>query len=176
MKDIRDKQHSPAGGSRNGFSLIEVLLALAIFSIGLIAVAGMQLSSVTKNTASRMNTMAVEYASDYMERLLALGVDKDLADPMGYEVLEDSGGAWYTPADFAGVDYDGDGQDDIPINPEFNSMFDLSWSVEDINAATGVPGFGAASAGVVKRITVRVTWGGGSGKVITLTSLKSAAL
>ena len=61
-----------------GFTLIEVLLALAIFSIGLLAVASMQISSVTKNTSSRLNTMAVEYASDYMERLLGLGMDSDI--------------------------------------------------------------------------------------------------
>jgi len=47
--------------------------------------------------------------------------------------------------------------------------------VEDIDASTGVTGFGAAAAGPVKRITVRVSWADGH-KEITLASLKSAAL
>lgn len=158
--------------SRAGFSLIEVLLALAVFSIGLLAVAGMQTSSVTRNTSSRLNTMAVEYASDYMERLLALGVGQGLADPLGYAVLQDDG-AWHTPDEFAGLDYDGDGEDDIVIHPGFDQLFDLAFRVEDIAADTNVPGFTAASAGPVKRITVRVSW---RNREIRLTSLKSVSL
>lgn len=170
---VRNADSGTAARSGAGFTLIEVLLALAVFSIGLLAVAGMQTSSVTRNTSSKMNTMAVEYASDYMERLLAMGADKDLADPLGYAPLQDSGGAWYTPGEFVGLDYDGDGVDDVIIHTAFDELFDLSWRVEDITAATDVPGFSAATAGTVKRITVRVSW---RNREITLTSMKSVSL
>ncbi len=193
IRSLSQKKYGEPEGHA-GFSLIEVLLALAVFSIGLLAVAGMQTSSVTRNSSSRMNTMAVEYASDYMERLLALGTDKaDLEDPLDYAALDDDG-AWHTPDEFAGLDYDEDGVDDITTHPAFDDIFALSWRVEDLDAddnlgnmPDGTPVYKAnptGGPGLIKRITVRVRWGKGlkanwensSDKMIELTSLKSASI
>ncbi len=186
-------------GPPAGMTLIEVLLALTIFSIGLLAVASMQVSSVTKNTSSRMNTMAVEYASDYMERLLGLGMDGKILDNAidedgdshvdeNDEVLtfpQLAAGGPYRPADFAGTDWDSDGAVDIPVNAEFNSLFDLSWTVTVLPYGTYmvIPGPAVpddpSGPGVhmPRRIDLTVRWGtAGSGKMITLTSIKATEL
>ena len=174
-----------------GFTLIEVLLALAIFSIGLLAIAGMQTSSVNKNTSARMSTMAVEYGADYMERLLGLGTAVNLArdnvdndgdgetdekdEGLGYPQLADGGP--HEPEDFAGVDYDGDGVDDIIAHQSFGEIFDLSWTVADAGSGSAAfdPGGALDEEGAAKLITLTVRWGRGGDKQVVLRGIKTTA-
>ncbi|MEW6079313.1 MAG: prepilin-type N-terminal cleavage/methylation domain-containing protein [Thermodesulfobacteriota bacterium] len=163
---------APAGASTGGFTIIEVMLALVIFSVGLLGVASMQTSSVTGNTSSKLNTMAVEYASDYMENLLALGVDKDIDDIFDtYEQLDPADADDpHEPDDFVGDDFDGDDADDLPYYPELDSLFDLTWTVADDTSGSGL-----AAEGPVKVISVTVRWANGN-RAITLSSIKGEAL
>jgi type IV pilus assembly protein PilV len=55
-----------------GFTLIEVLIAMAIFAIGILAVTSMQMRSIGQNASARMQTEATTLAVDWMERLLSL--------------------------------------------------------------------------------------------------------
>lgn len=55
-----------------GFTLIEVLIAMAIFAIGILAVTSMQMRSINLNASARMQTEATTLAADWMERLLSL--------------------------------------------------------------------------------------------------------
>jgi prepilin-type N-terminal cleavage/methylation domain-containing protein len=65
-----------------GFTILEAVIALAIFSIGILAVAGMQVSSTNGNASARFSTEAATLAQDVVERLLALDYDPDLAIPL----------------------------------------------------------------------------------------------
>ena len=56
--------------NNKGFSLIEVLIALAVFSIGILAVAAMQISAIKTNASAGNATRAIEIASDQVEQLL----------------------------------------------------------------------------------------------------------
>jgi prepilin-type N-terminal cleavage/methylation domain-containing protein len=58
-----------------GFTLIEILLALAIFSIGILAIAGLQIRAINLNSSSRMQSEATTVAVDVMERLMSLPYD-----------------------------------------------------------------------------------------------------
>ncbi len=60
------------GDESNGFSLIEVLIALSVFSIGLLAIASMQVSSIGNNSASGKRTEAALLASEYAERMVEM--------------------------------------------------------------------------------------------------------
>lgn len=63
-----DRKYSFATCQR-GYTLIEILIAIAIFAIGILAVAQMQLSS-SKNTANgNITTLAAMLARDKMEEL-----------------------------------------------------------------------------------------------------------
>ena len=53
----------------NGFTIVEVMVAMAIFFIGFLAVAQMQMKSVSGNAAARMQTEATTVAVDRLERL-----------------------------------------------------------------------------------------------------------
>jgi type IV pilus assembly protein PilV len=55
-----------------GFTLIEVLIAMAIFAIGILAIAGLQIRSINLNSSARMQSEATTVAVDVMERLMSL--------------------------------------------------------------------------------------------------------
>jgi type IV pilus assembly protein PilV len=61
-----------------GFTLIEVMIALAIFAIGILAVSAMQITAINQNSGSRMQTEATAVAEQLIERLMALPYDHDL--------------------------------------------------------------------------------------------------
>jgi type IV pilus assembly protein PilV len=63
-----------------GFSLIEVLVALAVFSIGLLAIFSMHFSSIKTNVLARGVTENITVATAKAEQLMALAYDHaDLA-------------------------------------------------------------------------------------------------
>jgi type IV pilus assembly protein PilV len=55
-----------------GFTLAEVMIALSIFSIGILGVAAMQTSSVTGNASAMGYTEGSTWAMDKVERLMNL--------------------------------------------------------------------------------------------------------
>jgi prepilin-type N-terminal cleavage/methylation domain-containing protein len=70
--------------SHHGFTLIEVLIAMAIFSIGILAVGTMQVSSTNSNAAARIQTEEYTWVVDQIERLTGLDYDDpdlDETDP-----------------------------------------------------------------------------------------------
>ena len=62
-----------------GFSIIECLIALSIFTIGILAVATLVLSSIGENASARRITEATALAEDRLEQLMAQAYD-DIAD------------------------------------------------------------------------------------------------
>lgn len=63
-----DKQST----NQQGFTLIEILIAITVFSIGILAVAAMQVSSIKGNSSASGLTEAVTLAQDKMEELMSL--------------------------------------------------------------------------------------------------------
>ncbi|MBT8364555.1 MAG: prepilin-type N-terminal cleavage/methylation domain-containing protein [Deltaproteobacteria bacterium] len=55
-----------------GFSLIEVLIAMAIFAIGILAVGSLQISATNNNASARMRAEATTLASEKAEELMSL--------------------------------------------------------------------------------------------------------
>ena len=65
-----------------GFTLIEVLLALAIFAIGVLALGALQVRYIGSNALARNQTEAISVATDVLERLMAVTAEEsaDLAE------------------------------------------------------------------------------------------------
>lgn len=55
---------------QEGFTLIEVLIALTIFAVGLLAVAAMQTTSIRVNSSAGQTTTRITVAEDQMEKFL----------------------------------------------------------------------------------------------------------
>jgi type IV pilus modification protein PilV len=72
----RTKTELKACGAQNrGFTLIEVLMALAVFSIGILAIYAMQINAINGNSAARKRTEALSWAANQMEILKASSFD-----------------------------------------------------------------------------------------------------
>ena len=58
--------------NEEGFTLVEVMIGMAIFFIGFLAVGAMQITSVNGNTGAREATEAATRATSQIETLIAL--------------------------------------------------------------------------------------------------------
>jgi len=71
MKILNGSNSSAAG--EKGFTLIEVMIAMGVFAIGILAVASMQITASQGNRSARLQTEAVTRCSERMEDLLGNG-------------------------------------------------------------------------------------------------------
>ncbi|MHC4761706.1 MAG: type IV pilus modification PilV family protein [Planctomycetota bacterium] len=79
--------------TNEGFTLVEVMIGMAIFLIGFLAVGSMQIAAINGNADAREATEAATRATDQLETLIALPfesiVDGDSVDgAVSWEVLD----------------------------------------------------------------------------------------
>jgi type IV pilus assembly protein PilV len=70
--------------SQNGFSLIELLIAMSILAIGMLAAASMQYSAVRNNTSGNVGTQATMLAEAQLEMLKNQEIDSAALAPGDY--------------------------------------------------------------------------------------------
>lgn len=105
-----------------GFTLVEILIALSIFAIGVLAVVRLQLASLQGNTKANVITMGTAAANSMIEEILALPYDNVLLDD--------------TDNDGTGQDPDGDGVDNNGGN---FGLDDATAATADHQQAAGNP-------------------------------------
>lgn len=110
----------------SGFSLLEVLLGVTIFMIGMLGVTALNISSLKSNTFSGNMSEAVTIAGDKLEEILAM----DYNDPSGD--LDDSP----SPDDdgILGLDDIGTGAgeaDHWELGVGKNGIYDVYWNVAE---------------------------------------------
>ena len=77
---------------KGGFTILEVMVAISILAVGLMAIFTAQSRSIMGNTAANRQTEAMTLAQDKMEELLALSYDdvntdgSPVSDPGGYTI------------------------------------------------------------------------------------------
>ncbi len=97
----------------DGFTLIEVLIAIAIFSIGILAVASLQTYALTQTRSSRITTECLTLATQHAERLMAL----PFYDPSDVDFTTH-------PADLVEGTYTAEDDEDFP-------RYQIQWTVID---------------------------------------------
>jgi len=117
-----------------GFTLIEVLIAMAIFSIGILGVGTMQLRSTGGNTNARIGTEASVWAQDRVETLMLLP---------------------YTHADLT----TGAAHQELIAGGSAAGGYTVDWAVYDSSGATpaGYPLWGVIPTNNTKIIHITVT-------------------
>ncbi len=61
--------------NQSGFTLLEVLIAVAILTIGILSVNAMQVTSINGNSSANNMTKSTNLASDYLEKMLNMPFD-----------------------------------------------------------------------------------------------------
>ena len=84
---------------QQGFSLIEVLVAAAVLSVGLLALASLQMSIVRTSSDSKAYSVALSLAKDKLEELRTFN---DVRGVRSYQSLTDGTD---TPGNVGGVEY-----------------------------------------------------------------------
>ncbi len=144
------------GKNQSGFTLVEVLIALVLFSIGILAVNAMQITSIGGNTKARRYTEAVNYASSQMEALLALEYGDSLL------IDDDDNGV-------GGLDVKSGADGTLP-DDEQPEHYNIVWNIAD-----DFPQTSTTANDSVKTIRVTVSWQEGIGtKSVSLTNIKAA--
>ena len=114
----------PTAKNDKGFSLLEVLLGMTVFMIGMLGVTALNISSLKTNTFSGNMSEATILASTKLEELMAIDFDDDLLKD------RNNNGSCEDCVPFQNQDTDEDGLDDD--DPDDT----------DAGAADGIPNFG----------------------------------
>lgn len=111
-----------------GFTLIEILIAVVVLTIGLLSANAMQVSTIQGNSQANRISESSNWAGDKIENLLGLDYD----DP---DLDDDDGDGTDQDGDDDGVDDDGGnfGLDEI-VNPDGSETsadgnYTVSWNV-----------------------------------------------
>jgi type IV pilus assembly protein PilV len=117
MMFIKKSAGIPDGICKQGFTLIEVLIAMAIFAIGILAVGSMQISAINTNVSAintnalaRNSTTVVTMAKDRAEQLMALPYNDDIFTDLTVGEHSVAAGSFTQATD--GIDNNEDGQID----------------------------------------------------------------
>ena len=130
LKQKSHKQNMQMDSS--GFTLIEVLIVMAIFSIGILAVIAMQVTTTKGNASARRITEATALAENQIENLMQLSY-ADL-DPAG-NPHPSSQGPYAINWNVTEVDLDADGTNDsktIEVTVSWNYGKDRNVSIQYI--------------------------------------------
>ncbi|MBT7696182.1 MAG: prepilin-type N-terminal cleavage/methylation domain-containing protein [Desulfobacterales bacterium] len=70
-------------GKEQAFTLMEVLIAISIFSVGILAVASMQISAIQANSRATRTTVHITLAQNKLEELISLPYDNPRLEAAG---------------------------------------------------------------------------------------------
>ena len=168
---VRHKNQVPHN-DENGFTIIEVMVALAIFVIGIIGCYQLQLKSTGTNSLANSVGTAATWATYAVEQLLAKDYD-DLKD-------DGTGGAG-----FAGLDEtEGTADGVLYIRPNGSTgtataagdLYTVSWNIAEGTAAAAATGQPVLAGTKQIRVIVIKKGGIGKGTLYTHDYFKTSAI
>ncbi len=120
-----------------GFTLLEVMIAVSILSMGILAVTNMQMTSIRIGISSNKMTNALMLTQSLVEELMSLDINDDKLEDLTEEGLFTSYTYQPNEGGFFGSSYEYDSQ----------KGFKLGWEVDQLSNGT-------------KKVHVIATWQG----------------
>ena len=144
---------------QDGFTFIEILIAIAVLSIGLLSLTKMQISAIHNNAKSNNLMQRTTIASNHMERLLNKHFDDpDLTD-MDNNNIGNHGNIHDPEND--GLDNDGDGSID-EADDDGEADYKITWKITGNNENSKIISltvtgnhYGATTSTTINTIRVR---------------------
>jgi|GEM_PF-2892985 len=140
--------------SESGFTFMEILASVALLSIGLVALASMQVLSIRGNMGGEERSIAASLVASKIQEFSAMRYEMNSSSGIGYADPQLIAGALPAPlklnrngltAEQMTVMY---GADSAMDEDEFH--YEMTWMITDIGDQAG--------PGSYKTITVSVTW------------------
>ena len=78
-------------GIQKGFTLIEILLVMAIFSFGILAIMTLHVTAINSNAKARKIMMASIIMGDQFEKLISADYENPGLDPLETSILNENG-------------------------------------------------------------------------------------
>jgi type IV pilus assembly protein PilV len=95
--NINTKMPGNVLGTQGGFTLIEVLIAVTIFAVGLLAIAAMQTSAIQMNSTGNRLTELSTMGMDRLENLMSLPYSNPWLDPVDSSTPDSAGNLHQIP-------------------------------------------------------------------------------
>lgn len=124
---IKSNKYKMLNTGESGFTIIEVLIAMAIFSIGILAVGMMQINSTGGNTNAQSVTYSSEWALGQAEWLLTQGA----ANVSAYDAIVTTN----PPQALDGIDNNYNGQIDEAGE---TGPISISWTVNEVDLGPNI--------------------------------------
>jgi prepilin-type N-terminal cleavage/methylation domain-containing protein len=121
------QEHTGCLGSESGFTLLEVILAISILTVGLLAVASMQITAIQGNDFSKSVTESSDQLQDAIEELLTINYNNLR--------LQDGTGA---NDGVAGLDDQAPNADGSVSNPPYQIFWNVANDWAGGKTATGI--------------------------------------
>ncbi len=141
----------------NGFSLLEVLIAMAILAVGLLAVAGMQIHTMEGNDFSQDMTEAMILVQDTAENLANLSFD----DPLLGDA--DGGANWNGATNDFNIQPNLANADHLDPNNPYNRnevQYNVGWYVQENTPIQNVTTFSVVvtwTDQIARQVVYRIT-------------------
>jgi type IV pilus modification protein PilV len=151
---------------RSGFTLIELMIAMVVLTVGLLALMGLLATAIRSNGRNKVDSTATMLAQTVLEQINSSMLDYSDDDP---SVTDDSGTEWhiYTSADAGAALRTSDGYIDFTeasppagyhmkyviksIDPnsgaESKATYDVRWRIQTVTEGTYLITVGAVLAG-----------------------------
>jgi type IV pilus modification protein PilV len=134
------------GHNEKGFTLLEVIVAISVLTIGLLAVASMQVSAIRGNASAYGMTEATSWATDQLEKLMVL--------PYEHASLQDTDGDGS-----AGLEDATEASDDNPNPSPTYGKYKVYWNVAVNDTANDTKTVNVIATwtdhGIQKRVSIR---------------------
>ena len=135
---------------QRGFSLIEVMVAIVILTVGLLSLAQMMVLATNSNMLSGRMTSSSSLAKEQLERLKATPFYSDVAARTRSVALQPGGSLTDSEAGYVQF-FDSEGQ---PVDGPGDALYEVRWQITDVPTAMPLE---------MVRIDVRCMPAGGEG-------------